>query len=147
MKNKRALFAALALWLSVHAYAQDASKSFPITLDHTESTSVSGGLLYQNSPGVKLTWKSAVPGLQFCVAYAGVNGVDLNGTGGQRSFQSDRTHCMVADADGLASDSVKLTISKQPNGLLLATVVLINNDINTQAVPVGKLYPELYRGY
>lgn len=133
----------LALLLAGPVCAQDVSKAFPITLVHTEEVTVPS-FLARPTTGVKLTWKSSVPGLQFCIAYAGVRDVDLQGRGGQRSYQEDRTHCVVADASGLATDTLRVVTWQDQSGLLIATVVLINNEFNTLMIPVGKLYPQLH---
>jgi hypothetical protein len=117
------------------AGSDDPRMAFPIHLDHTSPAN--GG--FWNGPGIGLTWRSSVPGLQFCVAYATTHGVSFVGAGGGRSYQGDREHCLVAGRDGTVSDRLTLTEDPKQDGLLIANVVLIDNEVRTEIIPVHPL--------
>jgi hypothetical protein len=111
---------------------------FPVKLEHVAPEK--GG--FWTTGGLKMTWRSAVPGLQFCVAYASTHGVSFHGSTGGRSWQGDREHCLVAGRDGTVSDVVPVTYSdptNNPDGLLIANVVLIDNEVSTESIPVHQL--------
>lgn len=113
---------------------------FPVKLVNIQRGN-SGGL--SQNPGARLTWQASVPGLSFCVAYASAHGVEVGPEFGH-SFIGDRTHCLDSGRDGKVKDFVAFQVDdedKSEDTLLIATIVLANNQTNTTAIPVDKLPP------
>lgn len=78
---------------------------------------------------VNVTYRSAIPGLSFCIGYAGAHGAVI-------PYTSDGEHCVIAGRDRLVQDSVFVNIGS-PEALLIANIVLIDNRVSTETVPVG----------
>ncbi|HDR9106022.1 TPA: hypothetical protein QDB04_002878 [Burkholderia vietnamiensis] len=90
---------------------------------------------------VRLQWQSVIPGLQFCVSYASAHGLNILSEHGGRTYTSERVHCMVADRDGRATDSIATFDqgTSSNDGLLIANIVLIDNKVSTEVIHVGQL--------
>lgn len=99
--------------------------SFPVT---KVSGSVTPGL-GRKAGTVNITYRSTIPGLSFCIGYAGAHGAVI-------PYTSDGEHCVIAGRDGLVQDSVFVNIGS-PDALLIANIVLIDNRVSTETVPVG----------
>lgn len=117
------------------AVTSAANPAFPVKLEHiaVDAKSMGGGL--------NLTWRSAVPGLTFCVAYSATHGAGFHGWLGGKDHQSDREHCLSASRDGTVTDAVPVEVfdpQHAPDALLIANVVLVDNEVSTEAIPVAK---------
>lgn len=139
---RTALLAGVALLTSiVHAQASApsvpvvssaAQAPFPVSLAKTAYMPPVPGivLMGRDDGGLRLTWRSTVPGLSFCVAYASARGLytDLN------------HHCLVADRHGEAVDTVHLGYARNVADLsdvvLVANAILVNNRVSATVVPV-----------
>jgi hypothetical protein len=139
------LMAAGAAFAGAPAQPQPASSSvpfpvlFPVTLAHVERSESTG---LSHDPGARFTWQASVPGLSFCVAYGGAHGVDVTPAMGH-SYIGDRTHCLSTGRDGKATDFVAFQVAddQEPDPVLTATVVLVDDEVHTDAVEVKKLPP------
>lgn len=112
-----------------------AEPAFPVRLEGTARDP--GGFV--SPPGLRLRWQSAIPGLQFCVSYATAHGAYITGLMGGRAHTEDREHCMVAGRDGRVADTVGLGAFRNPDALLIASVVLVDNRVSSMAIPLAQL--------
>lgn len=118
------------------AVTSTAKPSFPVKLEHiaVDTKSMGGGLI--------LTWRSTVPGLTYCVAYSATHGASFHGWLGGKDHQSDRDHCLTAGRDGTVTDTVPVEVflpDREPDALLIANVVLVDNEVSTETIPLQKL--------
>lgn len=110
--------------------------SFPVM---KVSSSVTPGQAGEPST-VKLTYRSMIPGLSLCISYAGAHGAVIpQGRFGSfmHGVESVAEHCVISGRDGLVQDSVFVNIDHSPDALLIANIVLIDNRVSTETVPLG----------
>ena len=138
------LVSGLMCTAAVAAAAADATvpmpQLFPVKLVSIQRGNSAG---WSHDPGVRLTWQASVPGLSFCVAYAGVHGVEIGPEMGH-SYIQDRTHCLETGRDGKVADFVAFQVDdydKSDGPLLIATVVLADEQSKTSTFEVDKLPP------
>jgi hypothetical protein len=111
----------------------------PVKLSRAERLKPSSFL--STGVNVRLHWQSVIPGLKFCVSYASAHGLNILSEHGGRTYTSERVHCMVADRDGRATDSIATFDqgTSSNDGLLIANIVLIDNKVSTEVIHVGHL--------
>jgi len=105
---------------------------FPVTKVSSSVTPGAG----RHPSTVKVTYRSTVPGLSFCIGYAGAHGAIIP-YGYVDGESSDAEHCVIAGRDGLVQDHVFINVGTSPDALLIATIVLIDNRVSTETVPLG----------
>ncbi|MEX3984039.1 hypothetical protein AB4Y45_34180 [Paraburkholderia sp. EG287A] len=139
------LAASLVFAACANAFASGAASAvtsaekppFPVKLERVTSDGQSYG------GGLNLTWRSSVPGLTFCVAYASTHGADFHGWLGGKDHQSDREHCLSAGRDGTVTDTAPVEVwdlKRDPDALLIANVVLVDNEVSTETIPLQKYF-------
>ena len=134
---------ALASEAAAASVTPAAKPPFPVKL---ETIAVKGKS--STDGGLVLTWRSVVPGLSYCVAYAATHGASFHGWLGGRDHQWDREHCLTAGRDGTVTDTVPVEVSdpaQTPDALLIANVVLVDNEVSTETIPLQKFFGNLHR--
>jgi hypothetical protein len=112
-----------------------AASSFPIHLQGYR-TGVRDGW---DGSLVSVTFKADVPGLSFCVSYSAAHGASIRPrrTGVGHIHQDDLETCLTTGRDGLVSDSVRVAAGKSPDALIIANVVLVDNRVNAEIIPLA----------
>jgi len=125
---------ALICLFAAHAQAQT---TFPITLLKTDIAPAK----FMSHSGTRLTWHSSIPGLSFCVAYGAAHGADMGPMQQGHLYTQDLTHCLVTDNNGNASDVIGIELANGNNPIVLANLILANNQIDTVVIPMQKIHP------
>jgi len=125
---------ALICSFTVQAQAQT---TFPITLLKTDVEPAR----FMFHSGTRLTWHSSIPGLSFCVAYGAAHGANMGPMQQGHLYTQDLTHCLVTDNNGNASDVIGIELTNGNNPIVLANLILVNNQVDTVVIPMQKIHP------
>jgi hypothetical protein len=127
---------ALGCLVAVATIAQ-AQTTFPITLLKTGIEPAG----FMSNSGTRLTWHSSIPGLSFCVAYGAAHGANIGPMQQGHLYTEDITHCLVTDNNGNASDAIGVEMGSGNNPIVIANLILVNNQVNTVIIPMNQIHP------
>jgi hypothetical protein len=137
MKFKQLLSVTLVVLGCLSAVAAQAQTTFPIILLKTDIQPAG----FMSHSGTLLTWHSSIPGLSFCVTYGAAHGADIGPMQQGHLYTNDITHCLVTDNNGNASDAIGIEMEGGSNPIVIANLILANNQINTVVIPMQKIHP------